>query len=239
MNARTFIISLCGSLLSLSTGAHAAVVSYAFETAAITEQRGGVTVGSDEQLFAPGLNISASFDYDNAASREAIQPQPWGTLYRNVENISASVGGFYDVSSFTGWTFVSNDGFVPTGSTDSYDALWVQANPNPVAPPLPGSPQLSDGTGELFALQDIRFLWLENQSGVDFLSDETLPEGLIGLPDPGGIALIFKPVDSGSSTGQHVVVAPITSVRVVPIPGAVWLLGSGLGALAWFRRAVL
>jgi hypothetical protein len=234
-----FIAVVC-SVFFAATDIHASVITYTFETSTLLlERRDGVVVSAEEQLFTSADTISASLDYDNAAAPSSFQPVTWGTYYQNVQNISAAVGGTFSTGSIypSGWTFVSNDGFTPGGSTEQYDAIWVQTSLNPVSPPVTGSPQLSDSTGELFVLREIRFFWLENQIGIDFFSDEALPATLPGFADgPGGIALIFKPVDPGSIVNVHVVVAPITVISGVPIPAAIWLFASGLAWLGWVKR---
>jgi hypothetical protein len=239
MRYLAFICTFICSMFIAVGGVHAAVISYTFGTSEVIEQRGGTIVNADQKLFLPVDTITASFDYDNAAAPWAFQPITFATLYQNIEGLTASVGESFSTGSIyhSSTTVVSDDGFTPAGSLEQYDALWVDAYPNAVAPPVSGSPQLFDGTAEQFVLQDIRVFWLENQIGTDFFDDESLPSALPDLDfGTGGVALIFKPFNSESTTGDHIVVAPITVISAVPLPAAVWLFGSGLGLLGWFRR---
>jgi hypothetical protein len=114
----------------------------------------------------------------------------------------------------------------------------VETFTHPAAPPVPGSPQVFDGTGELFVLHNIRVFWGENWIGTDFFDDESLPPALPDLDfGMGVVALIFKPVNPESTTGDHIVGAPITVISAVPVPAAVWLFLSGLGVLG-LRRGI-
>ena len=233
MRHLVLICTFSCSIFFAADGVHAAVISYTFGTSEVIERRGGTTVSIEQQLFSPFDTITASFNYDNAAAPWVFQPSSIGTMYQNIEGLTAYVGGGFSTGSIysSSVTVVSDDRF-PAGSLEQYDALWVEAFPNPVAPPVPGSPQIIDGTGELFVLHTIRVFWLENQIGTDFFDDESLPPALPDLDfGTGGVALIFKPVNPESTTGDHVVGAQITVISAVPVPAAVWLFLSGLGVL--------
>jgi hypothetical protein len=221
----------CSGLFFLQAEALATSITYTFDASTISEFRNGVAATSQERLFLSTDTISVTLTYDDSVVGAL---DPFGMVYSNLSNIAVNVGSLnYNDSS--GTTLVSNDAWLPVGSSDLVDAVLLQSCR--CALPIIGSPQLADGAGEAFTLLDTRVFWGENFSGTDFLNDESL---LSALPPVGGgsgaAALEFVTVESGAVVDRHVVRGQISSVSAVPIPAAAYLFASGLGLLGWFRR---
>jgi hypothetical protein len=221
----------CFGLFALQNHAFAASTIYSFDTSTIVELRNGVVATSQQQLFPSTSTIALTLTYDDSAAGTS---DPFGTLYANLSSISASVDG-WSYNDSNGTTLVSDDQWQPIGSSDLVDALLLQSCR--CSQPAFGSPQLSDGLDETFTLLDTRVFWGENYSGADFLSNELLPSV---LPPAGGgsgaVALQFVTMQGSTIVDSHTVRGQISAVSAVPIPAAVWLFGSGLGLLGWFRR---
>ena len=212
--------------------AHAAQISYTFSSTTVIEIRNGADATADQRLFTSSDSITGTFVYDNAA---AGVNDTFGTLYDNITSLNVTVDGF-DVTDPSGTTLVSNDRW-PPASGGLVDAILIQSCRCLL--PDPGSPQIADGTNEIFTLHDVRFYWGENVSGIDFLSDEFLPSSLPPSPfslEQSVVALTFVTLNGSTIVDRHAVQARFSSMAVVPIPATIWAFGSALGLLGWIRR---
>jgi hypothetical protein len=103
--------------------------------------------------------------------------------------------------------------------------------------------------GDVVGLDPIRFA--PQDSGVSFLGRTVL--GFDSFWSPGGVAFngtnlsldpakffwgfgIVEDLRPGSPGRAGLIRFDVTSVAVVPVPAAAWLLGSALGLMGWLRR---
>jgi hypothetical protein len=94
---------------------------------------------------------------------------------------------------------------------------------------------IDDGAAKTIAFEKLKFELQANNSSL--FTDTSLPTDLNFLdiangvwPDKNTFELKFK------SGGDELKLTGTLSSLAVPIPAAVWLFGSGLGVLGWFRR---
>ncbi|MEM6639436.1 MAG: VPLPA-CTERM sorting domain-containing protein [Pseudomonadota bacterium] len=211
--------------------ASATFVSYSFSANVTQEVRGNMLASSEESFFALGTLISGSFTYDNEAAVVASGPD--GTIYASLSNLTGSIDGM-NFSDTNGSSLVSNNGF----DLDPFDpnnplidllALAADGGPDTS---LQGFSVVSQSTQ--FDLVNVRMFWL-SPSG-DFLDDESLP--LMPAAEDAQIArLALDFVSANDPTLNHTVFAEPLAVTPIPLPAAVWMMLSGVGALRIVGRA--
>lgn len=72
--------------------------------------------------------------------------------------------------------------------------------------------------------------------GSDFLDDESLP-GILPPPGYERAFLNFSVVDINNPSVVEGLGVSVLALTPVPVPAAVWLLGSALGVLGWMKRS--
>jgi hypothetical protein len=231
MRFKHSVLGVLAFVLLAAETVHAVPVLYEYSAPVVFESRNGAPATPDQRFFTNLDTITGSFVYENDLSR--IPEIDAGTFYDGaLTDLTGTVAGNSFSDPF-GTAFVGDD---PSG-----DAVLLFADTPFFADTslsiinLSGFQIVNGST--TFELVNVILFWGAGTSS-DFLSDESLPTSLppVGAAN-NGLLLAFR--DTVNQDNEHTVTASIltvTPIRVVPIPAAVWLFGSGLGLLGWLRR---
>ncbi|MFK8029562.1 MAG: hypothetical protein AB8G18_04940 [Gammaproteobacteria bacterium] len=230
LNIRQLFAALLLSVCSIQA-ASATTTTYSYTANVSLEIRGNQLATGDQTFYAPGIQVSGSFDYDNTAT--AIPVPTGGTAYESVFNFNGTIGSD-NFSDASGNTFVLNDGLdldPNDPNNELTDLLSVSAEGGPVTN-LNGFSIMNGGT--LFTLVNVRLFWISPNGG--FVDDELLPGELAPMTELARLALDFVDLTNGANT--HTVFADplVLTASPVPVPAAVWLFVSALGILGRSRK---
>ena len=225
------------ALLLLAGASVAAPVTYEFTATATSENRG---MEGEEAGFAPvdpadrlideGFELTGRFTYDPSVAGDPFSGSFVGTGFPAITSLKGNLGGNL-FSAVAGGLLV-------------VDAV-VDLDPDPVGEDLRDLFQIISttngslsgvivGDGE-FELTGFRLFYIEGSTPFYPLFADALPATL-PPPDPaaGRIRLDFDELENPGFI-RTVFWEPV-SLRVVPVPPAFLLFGSGLSLLGWLRR---
>lgn len=226
------IVASVGMILATISVAEGVTILYTYSAIVTAEQRPGGVVTPDQRLFSDGDIISGTFVYDTDVSPGTVTADL--VRYPAIRDFTGSIDGNL-FSDTPGQVSVYNETF-PTSLPA--DALLLAVN-HPEVPSQNFSGFQLVNNGTTFAMVGMAIAWIEFITVLpgDFLVDFSLPrlppvplESSLG----GEVQMVFEDILDANNT--HRVYANLQSMTAVPLPSAIWLLGSALGLLGWIRR---
>ena len=202
--------------LSFAGIAESALISYTFEGTIWTVIDNGEYLGgsiSTEDTF------TGTVTYDLDAIDSASDPNLGEYNYNVSPNgFNVTINGI----SFT--TDPNNIDFIVSVNNGGYgvDSLTLKSDSNNH---FPFGPQ---GSNEYI------WIYLQDHFG-NALTSDLLPS-MINLADWGMKHFIIKSGDGGGTEYNYYIDGTLSHIAPIPIPGAVWLLGSGLSCIVVLRR---
>lgn len=177
---------------------------------------------------AGGVNGSNNYAVSYVNSWAATLPTvSFGAVTANDYNTNIS-GAYFTNNAYAYWSMTNGDTFAKEfGGTTGDDADWFKLN-------IKGITECGEYTAESvdFYLADYRF----SDNSQDYIVDDWTWVDLASLGDVIGLEFSLSSSDSGAYGMNTPAYFAMDNLNAVPIPGAVWLLGSGLIALVGIRR---